>query len=50
MYTVLFYFIHFLYYILTIIIINFNNFFIKQWLISILIHKNCNQWFTLMKK
>ncbi len=30
MHTLLFYFMHFLYYILTIIIINFNNFFIKQ--------------------
>ncbi len=50
MHTSLFYFIHFLYYILTIIIMNFNNFFIKQQFISILIYENCNQWFILMKK
>ncbi len=29
MYTLLFYFIHFLYYVSTIIIMNFDNFFIK---------------------
>jgi len=46
----LFYFIHFLYNISTIIIINFNDFFAKQQLISILTHKNCDQWFTFMKK
>jgi len=34
----------------TIIIMNFNNFFTKWNLISILTHKNCNQWFTLMQK
>ena len=30
MYMLLFYFIYFLYYVSTIIIMNFNNFFIKQ--------------------
>ena len=42
MHTLLFYFIYFLYYMLTIIIMNFNNFFIKQWFILILIYKNYN--------
>ncbi len=50
MHTLLFYFIHFLYYVSTIIIMNFNNFFIKQQLISILTYKNCNQWFIFMKR
>jgi len=43
MHTLLFYFIHFLYYMSTIIIMNFNDFFTKQQLISILTYKNCNQ-------
>ncbi len=29
---------------------NFNNFFIKRWSVLILTHKNCNQWFSLMKR
>ena len=50
MHILLFYFIHFLYYMSTIVIINFNNFFIKQQFILILIYKNCNQWFILIRK
>ena len=50
MHTSLLYFIHFLYYMSTIITMNFNNFFVKQQFISILTHKNCNQWFILMKR
>ncbi len=29
---------------------NFNDFFIKRWSVLILTHKNCNQWFSLMKR
>ncbi len=29
---------------------NFNNFFVKWWSVLILTHKNCDQWFSLMKR
>ncbi len=29
---------------------NFNDFFVKRWSVLILTYKNCNQWFSLMKR
>ncbi len=29
---------------------NFNDFFVKRWSVLILTHKNCDQWFSLMKR
>ncbi len=31
-------------------IMNFNDFFVKRWSVFILTCKNCNQWFSLMKR
>ncbi len=29
---------------------NFDDFFVKRWYVLILTHKNCDQWFSLMKR
>ena len=46
-------FIHFLYYVSTVAanyIMNFDDSFMKQQSVSVLTQKNCDQWFTLIKR